>query len=118
MPNAHPDQILKLPTESFATALRELDPASRALPDLSLRRGMRPDEIADMLGADEATVISSRDHALDQLASDLGARRDQLDELRARLAELPAEEWTGIRAQPSNGSRPAAASAAAERSAE
>src|SRR5947209_6346062 len=118
MPNAHPEQILKLPTESFASALRELDPASRALLDLSLRRGMRPDEIADMLGADEATVVSSRDHALDQLAADLGARRDQLDDLRARLAELPAEEWTGGRAEQSNGGEPAAPGAVRPRPAQ
>ena len=45
-----------MPTESFATALRELDPASRALLDLSLRRGMLPEEIADILGADADTV--------------------------------------------------------------
>src|SRR5947199_7818725 len=108
MPNAHPEQILKLPTESFASALRELDPASRALLDLSLRRGMRPDEIADMLGADETTVVSSRDHALDQLAADLAVPRDQLDDLRARLAELPPDEWTGVRAEPSNGAGAAA----------
>ena len=39
---------------------------------------------------------SSRDHAFGQLASGLGAESDEhLDDLRARLAELPAEEWTG-----------------------
>jgi hypothetical protein len=69
--------------------------------DLSLRRGMRPDEIADILGADPDTVMSSRDHALEQIASDLGiGPGDPLDELRARLAELPSENWTGIAQEP------------------
>jgi hypothetical protein len=96
MANAHPTQILSLPTESFADALRRLDPASRALLDLSLRRGMRPEEIAEVLGADPDTVVSSRDHALEHVASELGLEPgDSLDELRARLAELPGEYWTG-----------------------
>ena len=97
MANAHPTEILSLPTESFAEALRRLDPASRALLDLSLRRGMRPEEIADVLGADPDTVVSSRDHALEHVASDLGLEPgESLDELRARLAELPSENWTGV----------------------
>src|SRR4051794_39267388 len=82
--------------DSFSDALGQLDPASRALLDLSLRRGMRPEEIAEMLGAETETVARNRDDALRRVAADVGMERyDQLDEVRALLAELPAEEWLG-----------------------
>jgi hypothetical protein len=91
-----------MPTDSFSYALERLDPASRALLDLSLRRGMRTEEIADVLGAEPESVEASRDEALQRIASDVGM--DELDDVRARLAELPAEEWLGAR----NGSGPVA----------
>ena len=80
-------------TDSFSYALERLDPASRALLDLSLRRGMRTEEIAEVLGAEPESVEASRDEALQRIASDVGM--DELDEVRARLAELPASEWLG-----------------------
>jgi hypothetical protein len=85
-----------MPPDSFTSALARLDPASRALLDLSLRRGMRTDEIADALGADPASVEASRDEALRRIAADVGMGDDEdLDVLRTRLAELPADEWLG-----------------------
>ena len=87
-----------MPPDSFSSALGQLDPASRALLDLSLRRGMRPDEIADMLGAEPDSVAMSRDEALRRVAASMGMG-GRLDEVCARLAELPAEEWL----QPVNG---------------
>jgi hypothetical protein len=84
-----------LPTDSFTVALARLDPASRALLDLSLRRGMRPEEISDLLATDPESVIVAREQALDHLAADLHIdREEQRDYLRARLAELPGEAWT------------------------
>src|SRR3954466_14873096 len=80
-----------MPTDSFTSALERLHPASRALLDLSLRRGMRTEEIADVLGAEPENVEASRDEALQRIASDVGV--SELDEVRARLAELPQEEW-------------------------
>ena len=44
--------------DSFTAALARLDPASRALLDLSLRRGMTPDEIGDLLGTDAESVVA------------------------------------------------------------
>ncbi len=82
-----------MPTDSFSYALERLDPASRALLDLSLRRGMRTEEIAEVLGAEPESVEASRDEALQRIASDVGM--DELDEVRARLAELPASDWLG-----------------------
>jgi hypothetical protein len=82
-----------MPADSFNYALERLDPASRALLDLSLRRGMRTEEIAEVLGAEPESVEASRDEALQRIAGDVGI--EELDEVRARLAELPAEEWLG-----------------------
>jgi hypothetical protein len=82
--------------DSFTAALSRLDPASRALLDLSLRRGMRPEEIGELLGTDPESVIVARESALEQLADELGMEDvSELDDVRARLAELPAEAWTG-----------------------
>jgi hypothetical protein len=49
-----------------------------------------------MLGAEAPSVATSRDAALRRVATAVGMGRDeQLDEVRARLAELPAEQWLG-----------------------
>jgi hypothetical protein len=85
-----------LPKDSFTAALAQLDPASRALLDLSLRRGMRPEEISELLGTDPESVIVAREQALEHLAAELEMDDvSELDDVRARLAELPAEAWTG-----------------------
>jgi hypothetical protein len=82
--------------DSFSAALGRLDPASRALLDLSLRRGMKPEEIGELLGTDPESVVAAREAALEQLATELDMEDpSQLDEVRARLAELPADAWTG-----------------------
>jgi hypothetical protein len=82
--------------DSFTAALARLDPASRALLDLSLRRGMKPEEIGDLLGTDSESVVVAREAALEQLATELEMDDvSELDQVRTRLAELPAEAWTG-----------------------
>jgi hypothetical protein len=87
--------------DSFSAALVRLDPASRALLDLSLRRGMKPEEIGDLLGTDSGSVVVAREAALEQLATELEMDDvSQLDEVRTRLAELPAEVWTGTAERP------------------
>lgn len=85
-----------MPTDSFTPALARLEPANRALLDLSLRRGMRPEEIGDLLGTDPESVIVAREAALEQLGAELGLdETPDLDDLRARLSALPDEAWTG-----------------------
>jgi hypothetical protein len=81
-----------MPTDSFTSALERLDPASRALLDLSLRRGMRTEEIAEVLGAETESVEASRDEALRRIAVEVGMEDDAV---RDRLAELPPDEWIG-----------------------
>ena len=96
-----------MPKDSFTSALARLDPASRALLDLSLRRGMRPEEIGDLLGTDPESVVVAREGALEQLAAELDMGDvSELDDVRTRLAELPAEAWTGT-APRGNGHAPA-----------
>src|SRR3954462_260213 len=107
MASAHPTPILSLPKDSFTSALARLDPASRALLDLSLRRGMRPEEIGELLGTDPESVIVAREGALEQLATELEMDEvSELDHVRTRLAELPGEPWTGT-AGAKNGAEPA-----------
>jgi hypothetical protein len=82
---------------SFTAVLGELDPVSRALLDLSLRRGLRPEEIADVLGTGEDSVVEARERALVSVADELGMEgEDRLDQVRALLAELPPDEWSGV----------------------
>ena len=77
-------------------ALARLDPESRALLDLSLRRGMPDDEIAAVLRVTPEKVEVRRAELLGRLGDDLGLDgREQRDELFATLPDLPAELWKG-----------------------
>ena len=78
--------------DSFANALHHLDPGTRALLDLSLRRGLDDAEIAELLGADSAYVSSSREAAIAQLADDLGMHGDP-GAVREALLEMPEDSW-------------------------
>ena len=78
----------------LGAALSHLDAESRALLDLSLRRGRPDEEIADVLRVDADEVGRRRTELLDRLAADLGLDgREQRDELRASLPDLPPEHW-------------------------
>ena len=80
----------------IATALGRLDPESRALLDLSLRRGMADHDIAGVLRVEPSEVGRRRLQALERLAADLGLDgREQRDELFATLPDLPQELWEG-----------------------
>ena len=75
-------------------ALGRLDPESRALLDLALRRGLEDEDIASVLRVDEAEVGRRRRAALDRLADELELHgRDQRDELFATLPDVPASVW-------------------------
>jgi hypothetical protein len=57
---------------------------------------MKPEEIGELLGTEPESVVAAREAALEQLATQLDMEdSSQLDEVRARLAELPSEAWTG-----------------------
>ena len=68
---------------------------------------MRPEEIGDLLGTDPESVVVAREGALEQLATELDMGDvSELADVRTRLAELPAEAWTGT-APRGNGHAPA-----------
>ena len=75
-------------------ALGRLDAESRALLDLSLRRGVEDEDIANVLRVDEREVERRRSAAIDRVADELGLDgRDERDELFATLPDLPASAW-------------------------
>jgi DNA-directed RNA polymerase specialized sigma24 family protein len=75
-------------------ALSRLDPESRALLDLSLRRGLDDDDIASVLRVDQDEVKRRRDAAFERLVEEVGLEtRDERDELFATLQDLPPEYW-------------------------
>lgn len=57
-------------------ALDDLDPASRALLELSLGRGMSDGDLAEVLGGDPEGVATRRTEALERIAGDLGVGDD------------------------------------------
>lgn len=80
--------------EKLREELAQLDPTDRALLDLNLRQGMEESEIAEVLNVDAGEVSTRRESVLEKLASDVGLQtREQRDELRATLPDLPAEYW-------------------------
>ena len=73
-------------------ALSRLDPESRALLDLSLRRGLDDEDIANVLRVDEDEVKRRRSAAMDRLVQELGLEtQEERDELFATLQDLPTE---------------------------
>jgi DNA-directed RNA polymerase specialized sigma24 family protein len=77
-------------------ALSRLDPESRALLDLSLRRGLDDDDIASVLRVDQDEVKRRRDASFGCLVEELGLEtQDERDELFATLQDLPSEYWRG-----------------------
>ena len=87
----------------IASALAELDPARRALLDLSLRRGQSDSELAELAGAEPAEIARWRDEALEQIASDAGLDGDELED---QLLAAPDGDWLGGRPGPSRRLRP------------
>ena len=80
----------------IGAALGRLDDESRALLDLSIRRGMDDEEIAEVLRVDPDAVGRRREELLERLAADLGLEETwQREELLATLPDLPAELWRG-----------------------
>jgi hypothetical protein len=85
----------------LAGAVRELDDGSRALLDLSLRRGIRDDAMAQLLRTDPFHLAWRRARLIERLAAEVRARGpDQLAEVRAALAELPDVAWMVPRGLP------------------
>lgn len=64
--------VVAVPEQRLTDALKALDPVSRALLDLSVRRGIPDDEIASIVGTDRDRVADRRDEILRQMAGSVG----------------------------------------------
>src|SRR2546423_13345719 len=80
-----------LSLERLADCVRRLDPATRALLDLSVRRGVRDDQMAPILGTDPFHLAWRRARALERVANEVGddGRAAPLGDVRLGLEALP-----------------------------
>jgi hypothetical protein len=81
--------------DRLSECVRRLDPATRALHDLSVRRGVRDDLMAPILRADPFHLAFRRARALERVASEVGDASGPapLGEVRMALEALPKEAW-------------------------
>lgn len=81
--------------DRLAECVRRLDPATRALLDLSVRRGVRDDVMAPILRTDPFHLAWRRARALERVASEVGdgERPAPLGEVRMALEALPRDAW-------------------------
>ena len=81
--------------DRLAVCVQGLDPATRALLDLSVRRGVRDDQMAPILRTDPFHLAWRRARALEKIASDVGngGGPAPLGEVRMALEALPREAW-------------------------
>ncbi|MEA2131256.1 MAG: hypothetical protein QOJ85_4147, partial [Solirubrobacteraceae bacterium] len=80
--------------DRLADCVRRLDPGTRALLDLSVRRRLRDDAMAPLLRTDPFHLAWRRARALERVASDLGGDEPvPLASVRAALETLPREVW-------------------------
>jgi hypothetical protein len=85
-PQVEPDRL--------ADCVRRLDPGTRALLDLSVRRRLRDDAMAPLLHTDAFHLAWRRARALERVASEVGEEEPlPLAMVRAALEVLPAEAW-------------------------
>jgi hypothetical protein len=83
-----------LALDDLADCVRRLDPGTRALLDLSVRRRLRDDAMAPLLRTDPFHLAWRRARALERVASDLGGEEPvPLASVRAALETLPREVW-------------------------
>jgi anti-sigma-K factor RskA len=84
--------MLTVAPDRLAAALGELDPEARALLDLSIRRGIRDEDLAELLKTEPSEVARRRDDAIERVAAGVGSTaRPPVPEVRTALAELPPE---------------------------
>jgi DNA-directed RNA polymerase specialized sigma24 family protein len=81
---------------NLGAALARLESRDRALLELSTRRGLADEEVAESLGLDAAGVTRRRAELLTRLDEELRLDgREERDELRATLPDLPDGPWQG-----------------------
>jgi hypothetical protein len=80
-----------VPLDRLAACVQALDPATRALLDLSVRRGVRDDQMAPILRTDPFHLAWRRARALERIGQEVGGA--PLGEVRMALEALPREAW-------------------------
>src|SRR5919202_1682675 len=90
--------------DGLEARVRALDPATRALLDLSLRRRLRDDDMAPILRIDSFNLAWRRARAIERLASDLGLTEPSgLAQVRAALPHISERAWLVPPALPAGG---------------
>src|SRR3954465_1134975 len=94
-PRAGADSFSTVRLDRLADCIRRLDPATRALLDLSVRRGVRDDQMAPILRTDPFHLAWRRARALERVAGEVGGggRPAPLGDVRMALEALPREAW-------------------------
>ena len=86
--------------ERLESCIRRLDPADRALLDLSLNRRIPDASMAGVLRTDPMRLAWKRARALERVASRLGLHSpSDLAEVRIALTELPSRAWLPLELQ-------------------
>jgi hypothetical protein len=95
LPARRADPSAPVRLDRLADSVRRLDPATRALLDLSVRRGVRDDQMAPILRTDPFHLAWRRARALEKVASEVGSGSQPapLGEVRMALEALPREAW-------------------------
>jgi hypothetical protein len=86
--------VVEVAIDRLADCVRRLDPGTRALLDLSVRRRLRDDAMAPLLHTDAFHLAWRRARALEKVASEMGDDEPlPLASVRAALEVLPREAW-------------------------
>jgi hypothetical protein len=102
LPSTRRDPELRtVEPDRLAACVRALDPGTRALLDLSVRRRLRDDAMAPLLHTDAFHLAWRRARALERVASEVGGDEAlPLAMVRAALEVLPSEAWDPVLALP------------------
>src|SRR3954449_8490716 len=84
-----------IPPEQLVAALERLDPRDLEVLDLSLRRHVPDDALANVMGWAPSEVARRRAAAIEHLADDLGVERGE-DLGRVLKALLEPSTWTSV----------------------
>ena len=99
--SALPSSRAAIVPERLESCIRRLDPADRALLDLSLNRGIPDAAMAPVLRCDPLRLAWKRARALERVASRLGLSDPaDLARVRTALTDLPTRAWLPLELQP------------------
>lgn len=98
--HADSPRLVTVPAADLAAASQRLDPASRALLNLWVRRGMGDDEIARLIGSTPAGVATRREALVERLAAELERTPEDVRAAVESMASRAGPEENGARAEP------------------